>query len=654
MDTVKETDRRISEAMAPIMAAMKSPAVTGSQPAEETAVKPAGDARGSSALHSGKSRSAVAFVATTGEMPFSAYGIADVGNLVSAIDGMQDPKGTKGKSGVAVSMPLVVMAGLGPAQLAGGIQAGLMAPVGAEMLKSGLLLAQSGGYQSLYVEAENKVQHSAVTLHQFGGKMAADERHVLTLNQDGLEVVADYASDLKDKAEDQVAGIFPGPIILIGDGPAGASAPAAPLPKREFTRKGISRETVDVIRNAVQPEAAAPGKTCTGKKTADWKNRRDLILTLASDFMATGYASGNSAKMKLFDQAMKAAATRDGIKLSDPKYKDVVAYFKKLIAQNPSLSKMIQISGDSLRIRAPKNLFSDKPRISHLIGITHMLAKGDPAQQALMGEFFTACTKGGVSLTDAKYGSIAKQALAIIRSNPGLFKEETLVEKDGKVTLSLSKDEMADLQQFFTFMGSTQHSDAAGKVLAAQNDAVKALDTSITASSSVVVALSMLHVLAEAGLAPMPAGAAGEAPPAQAGPAGSDTVRHDPPPSGHDDDEAQGPPAGGGPAPRTRTILPPSQETASHGSDSANYDLATAMRSADTALAQARSERKRGEAKREAEIRSAAEKSDRDYDAALAKQRQMLDDLAKDVEASRIAKGQTASGTPAGASPIND
>lgn len=634
MDTVNDAERRVMTAMAPTMAAMKAPAAAQSPGDEGPAVAAGGDCHGKSAHQSGRSRSAMTFVATTGVRPFSDYGLQDVGNLVGAIDGMQNPSG---RPTTAATFPVVIMASFSPGELFQGLQDGTSTPVSPEVIQNGLLLAQNGGFEAMFVAADNAVKHSATMLHQYGGMMTSGERDVLTLNQDGLEVVADYASDVKDRAEDQIAGVTPGPIVLVG-GPAGAVS-AAPVPKRAFTDKAISRDMVDLIQKAVRPETAAPA--CGGKRTAAWKNRRDLIMTLATDFMGSGFAAGNAAKRTQFEQAMKIAASRNGLKLDDPKYKDVIAYFQRLVAQNPSLSKMVQIGGGALRIRTPKDLFSDKPRISQLIGVTHLLTKGDPAKQGLVGEFLMAAAKGPVSLQDPRFGAIAKEALDLIASNPGLFDQDTLVAKGDQVSLSLAPDELADLEKFFHFMGSAQHSDAAAKVLAAQSDAGRALDASITASSSVVVALSLLYALAETGMAPMPLNDADG--PATGKPARVDVEPVEPHGHAEDGDDHGSPHGGSGPvgdtvSAGTRTVLPPAPEAATAARDGANQDVATALRNADHALAQARSERHRGESKRQAEIRAAAEQADRDYDAALSKQRQRLDSISRDLETAAVAK----------------
>jgi hypothetical protein len=670
MDTVSDAAKRIGEAMGPGLDVLKPQPVAADPTPGEAPVKAKGDVRDPSGMTSGRSRSSVAFVATTGGVTFASYAAADIGNLVAAMDGFQNPKAKGPKPSTADTVPVIAAVGLSVGDMGRAIQAGDLAPIAVDVLHNGLVLAQTGGFDAIFVEADTKVQHAGNMLDQYEDQLQPDERQALTLNQSGIAFVATYASDMKDKAEDALTGAVPATVTLLGGAPEEAPPQAAPLPKRAITRKDVSRDTVDFIQQAMagsQPKPAGVHGTC-GKRSAQVRDRRDLILKLASDFMGSGYAAGNAAKRKLFEEAMKAASSKNGISLADPRFKDVIAYLKQIVAQNPSMTKMIQIGGGALRIRAPKDLFSKEPRVSQLIGLTHMLAKGDPAKQAIVRDFFLAAGKpGGVDLKDPKYGDLAKAALAIISSNPTLFRNETLVEKNGKVSLSLSGDEMKDLAGFFDFMASDKHSEAANKVLGAQNEAVTALNTSIEASASVVVALNLLHALAGAGLAPMPLDTPGEAHPAQAGPEavpehGGDTTTH------HTDDGPQGmpaPAAGGKPA-GPRTVLPPAAAAKTASADTAHQDLLTAMRNADASLAQTRAERLRSEKKRDADIRAEAERADRDYDTALAKQRQKLDALAKETETAGVAKVQQADGSAAhvavdrrnrvksGESPVND
>jgi hypothetical protein len=617
MSSVQDADRRIRETTAPVAVEALKTQPTVETTADETAVSPAiGDRRKSSGLNAGRSNSSVPFVATVSTVTIGHYGMADIGNLVDAMDSYQ----TLNLQGV---IPKAV-------------------------LNEGLRHAQTGSFEAVFNEAVDKTAKAGVVLMQQKAMMAPEEVEAATINAEGIEVALDYADGMMINAQDAVAGGLPEVILLATDGP-GAAPPAKAVPKRAITAKGVSREIVDVISQAVAPEAAAGGgKTHKGQKSVHCKNRRDLIMSMAADFMGTGYAAGNADKRKQFEAAVERAAL-EGIKVSDPAHKDVVAYLKKILATNPRMDKMIVIKDGVLRLMAPKNMFSQYPKASAAIGLYHMITKGKPDHGGLVRDFFMASAKGGgIALNDAKYGDLAKQVLALVKDNPDLFKQAVFVEKDGHVTLALNDEELQDVANVFDFLGSDNLSAAAKQVRSAQNEAVTAIGVSVEASASVSAVMNLLAVLSEAGMAPLPLALATDANPTRAGP----RRRHDDlspvdggsaPPV----DPGQGPAAPGQLAPaRTRTMMPSAEPAHETNDDTTRHDLQRAIRQADAALAESRSERQRNAAKRDADIRAEVEKTDRLYQAALDKQQQMKALLEQDIEAAIAAQKPKA--------PVND
>jgi hypothetical protein len=617
MSSVQDADRRILETTVPAPVAALQTQTSIESTTDGTAVSPAsGDRRNASGLSAGRSNSSVPFVATVSAVTVGSYGVADIGNLVDAMDSYQTIH-------LQVVIPKTV-------------------------LNEGLLHAQTGSFEAVFNEAVDKTARAGVVLVQQQAMMAPNEVEAATINAEGIEVALDYADGMMVNAQDAVAGGLPEVILLSAEVPSPAPVQKA-VPKRAITAKGVSREIVDVISQSVAP-AAAPGggKTGKGPKSVHCKNRRDLIMSMAADFMGTGYAAGNADKRKQFEATVERAA-HEGIKVNDPAHKDVVAYLKKILATNPRMDRMIVIKDGVLRLMAPKNMFSQYPKASAAIGLYHMITKGKPDQGGLVRDFFMASGKaGGVSLTDAKYGALAKQVLAMVKDNPELFREAVFVEKDGHVTLALNDEEMKDVANVFDFLGGENLSAAAKQVRSAQNEAVAAIGASIEASASVSAVMNLLAVLSEAGMAPMPLALANEAHPTRAGPR---RRQDDPPPvdsgsapaghGGHD-------PAAPGqlaPAP-ARTMTPSAAPDQAADDDTTRHDLQQAIRQADAALAETRSERQRAGAKRDADIRAEAEKTDRLYQASLDKQQQMKALLDRDIQAAIAAQKPTA--------PIND
>jgi hypothetical protein len=512
-----------------------------------------------------------------------------------------------------------------------------------DALQTGIILAQTGDYHRIHTVAVNKMQVAAVAYADLRPSLSVTERPHFERHQDGATIQTAVAVDTQDKADNLREDELPMEVTIVDEAAPlqQAAPPQQTAPRRpQSLPKGVSRDIVDTITQAMAPQsAAAAGRSgAPNSRTVRLGDtRRERILALANSF-----SGGNSAKLQQFQQAIAVAAST-GLRIDDARFRDVSAYLKQLVASNPRLGKLIQIQNGVIHVNAPPNLFSGFNKVSSLVGMGLILTNNDKTRQLQMRDLLLAASSpNGLDLNDPKLGPLAKQAIAIAKQNAAIFGKDLFQERDGHLFVNLDAKERQDLTAYYAYFETDKHSAAAQKLEGIQNEAVTAMNASITAAATAMVAMTLLTALGQAGTVPLPLGGAKDSDPARAGPdttvrpsdTGDQPVPHTPPPA------PQAPAAA-----TTRTVAPPELPGSQQAHDSATHDLQTAIRRADTALAESRAERQRSAAKRDADIRAEAEQADQLYVAALDKQTQIQRDLAKDAETTVVAKVQRADGS---------